>query len=86
MADKLEDILKGVKVGTEIGKIFVPGGVGKILDVVNRSIKDAADPDNHVALKALAKVNAEQTGQIAELTQAVLALHERLKKVESGND
>ena len=83
MGDKLKDILKGVKVGTEIGKIFVPGGVGKILDVVNKSISDKDDPANETALKALAAENAKQAEQIAELTQAVLALHERVKKLEN---
>lgn len=83
MGDKLKDILKGVKVGTEIGKIFAPGGVGKILDVVNRSIADNDDPANESALKALAAENAKQAEQIAELTQAVLALHERVKKLEN---
>lgn len=82
MGDKLKEILKGVRAGTEIGKIFAPGGVGKILDVVNRSIADEDDPNNAAALKALAEVNKQQSEQIAELTQAVLALHERLKWLE----
>ena len=82
MGLKLKDILKGVKIGTEVGKVFVPGGAGKILDVVNKSIDDNDDPANADALKALAAVNKEQSEQIAELTQAVLALHERVKKLE----
>lgn len=83
MSDKLKEILKGVKIGVDIGKVFVPGGAGKILDVVSKSIGDPGDPANESALKALAAENAKQAEQIAELTQAVLALHERVKKLEN---
>lgn len=75
MGLKLKEIFKAVKIGTSIGSMVLPGGVGKILDVVNKSIEDKNDPNNEEALKALAEVNDEQS-------QAILALHERLEKLE----
>jgi hypothetical protein len=72
---KLTDILKVVKVGLPVAKVFVPGGVGQVLDVVNKSIADDSDPANEEALRTLAKVNDEQT-------EAILALHARVKKLE----
>lgn len=75
MGFKIKDMLKAVKIGTSVGKVFLPGGVGKVLDVVNESIGDKNDPQNEGALKVLAEVNDEQT-------EAILALHERVKKLE----
>lgn len=77
MGVKLKDIFKAIKIGTSVGSMVAPGGVGKILDVVNKSIADKEDPNNETALKTLAEVNDEQT-------QAILALHERVKKLEVG--
>lgn len=82
MGFKIRDLLKAVKIGTSVGSVVAPGGVGKILDAVNKSIDDKDDPNNEAALKTLAEVNERQTGEINELTSAVLALHERLKKLE----
>lgn len=70
---KLKEIFK---IGSGVAKIFVPGSVGSVLDVVNKSLSDKDDPANADAIKALA-------GHIEELTQAVLVLHERVKKLES---
>jgi hypothetical protein len=75
MGVKKRDIFKIVKIGTGIAKVFVPGGVGKILDVVNDNIEDESDPANTESLKALAEVNDEQT-------EAIFALHTRLKTLE----
>ena len=75
MGIKLKDIFKAVKIGTGVGKVFLPGGVGKVLDVVNSSISNEKDPNNEVALKTLAEINDQQT-------EAILALHERVKKLE----
>lgn len=70
MGFKIKDILKAVRIGTSVGKVILPGGVGKVLDVVNESIDNKKDPSNEEALRVLAEVNDEQT-------QAILALHER---------
>lgn len=69
---KFKDIFK---VGSGVAKIFVPGSVGSILDAVNKGIDDTDDPANAEAIKALAADNDEQTA-------AILALHERVKKLE----
>lgn len=82
MGVKIKDILKAVKIGTSVGSVVLPGGVGKILDAVNKSIDDKDDPNNETALKALAEENSRQSSEIKELTEAVLALHERVKKLE----
>lgn len=72
----IKDILAIVKIGTGIGKVFVPGAVGSVLDAVNKSIANDEDPANEEALKTLGSVNDEQT-------QAILALHERVKALEA---
>lgn len=73
---KFDNILKAVKVGSGVGKLFVPGSVGKILDVVNKGIADTSDPANEAAIKALAT-------ELAEHEKAILALHERVKALEA---
>ena len=50
MGFKIKDLLKAVKIGTSVGSVVAPGGVGKILDAVNKSIDDKDDPNNE-ALK-----------------------------------
>lgn len=75
MPNKITDILKIVKVGTAVGKVFVPPAVGKVLDIVTNSIQNDEDPANEEALIALAKINDEQT-------EAILALHARVAKLE----
>lgn len=75
MPGKLKDILKAIKIGTSVGKAVLPGGAGKVLDVVSKSIADPNDPGNEAALTALAETNDQQT-------EAILALHERVKKLE----
>lgn len=70
---KFKDIFK---IGSGVAKVFVPGGVGKVLDVVNAGLNDDNDPANTESLKALAADNDEQT-------QAILALHERVKALEA---
>jgi hypothetical protein len=71
---KFDSILKAVKIGSGVAKVFVPGAVGKVLDEVNKNLE--SDPTNTKAIEALAKDNDEQT-------QAILALHERVKKLEN---
>lgn len=78
--NKFRDILK---IGTGIGKQFAPGAVGSILDVVNKGLNDKNDPANEEAIKALAVDNDSQNEQINSMTAAILALHERIKKLES---
>ena len=77
MGLKLKEILKTVKVGVDVSKIFVPGGVGKVLDVVSQGL-DEKNPDVTLAaaLKEMAEANDEQT-------QAIMALHERVKRLEA---
>ena len=68
----LSDILH---IGLGIGKALAPGSVGSILDVVSDGIDDKNDPANEGALKNLAETDDAQN-------KAILAMHERLKKVE----
>lgn len=77
MGIKLKDIFKSVKVGVDVGKVFAPGGVGKVLDVVSKGLDEKDDSTSLAeALKQMADVNDQQT-------QAILALHERVKKLEA---
>lgn len=82
MGIKIKDILKGVKIGTSVGKVVLPGGAGKILDVVNQSINDKNDPHNEQALKALAEQIKEMAKINNEQTEAILALHQRVNELE----
>lgn len=71
---KFKDILA---IGSEVAKPFVPGGVGKVLDAVNGHLnKGGASPASAESLKQIAADNDEQT-------QAILALHERVKALEA---
>lgn len=76
MGIKLKDILKGIKIGSGIGKTFLPGGVGKVLDIVNQNISDDADPQNEGALKHLAEVDDE-------IIEALKDHERRLKALEA---
>lgn len=62
-------------IGSAVAKPFVPGGVNSVLDAVNKGIADKSDPKNESVLKTLAEVNDQQS-------EAILRLHERLKKLE----
>lgn len=64
-------------IGSAVAKPFVPGGVNSILDAVNKGIADKGDPNNEAVLKTLAEVNDQQT-------EAILRLHERIKRIENG--
>lgn len=75
MGIKLKDIFKTVKIGAGIAKPFVPGAIGTALDVVTKNIPDEKDPQNTQSLLTLAENDDEQTA-------AILALHERVKKLE----
>jgi hypothetical protein len=70
---KFKEILA---IGSAVAKPFVPGGVGSVLDAVNKGINDKKDPLNVEVLRKLAADNDEQTA-------AILALHERVKKLEA---
>lgn len=72
---KFDSILKAVKIGSGVAKVFVPGAAGSVLDAVNKGLDNASDPATAELLKTIAKDNDEQT-------QAILALHERVKKLE----
>ncbi len=71
---KFDSILKAVKIGSGVAKVFVPGAVGKVLDEVNKNLE--SDPTNTKAIEALAKDNDDQTA-------AIMALHERVKRLEN---
>ena len=71
--DKFRDILK---IGSAIGKPFIPPQVGSILDEVNKGLADDSDPANAKAITDLANDNDQQTA-------AILALHERVKRLEA---
>jgi hypothetical protein len=71
--DKFKQIFAAAE---PLAKPFVPGGVGNVLDVVNGALnKGAPSPASADAIKQLAVDNDQQT-------QAILALHARLKAAE----
>ena len=72
---KLKDILKVVKIGAGVGSAIAPGAVGSVLSKVTESIDDPEDKHNEEGLKTVAQMDDEQN-------QAILALHERVKKLE----
>lgn len=80
---KFDSILKAVKIGSGVAKVFVPGAVGKVLDEVNKGLEDKNDPANEAAIKALANKVVELEADNNEQTQAILALHERVKRLEN---
>ena len=69
MGIKIKDILKGVKIGSGIAKVFVPGGAGQIIDIVNKSIDNDDDPQNTEALKEMAE-SIKQLTEVAEIQEA----------------
>lgn len=83
MGVKLKDIIKTAKIGTEVGKLFVPGAAGKVLDIVSKGL-DASDDSESMesALKALAGRVDELTANVEELGQALIAVHKRVEKLE----
>jgi len=58
---------KFFKLGSNVAKVFLPGGAGAIIDIVNESISDKGDPNNEAALKALAETVAALTEKVEEL-------------------
>jgi hypothetical protein len=72
---KLDKFREIFKVGVAVSKPFIPPTIGSVLDVVSKSVNDKDDPANEKALEALARDNDAQTA-------AILALHERVKKLE----
>lgn len=58
---------KFFKLGSNVAKVFLPGGAGAIIDIVNASIDDKNDPNNEDALKALAETVAELTAKVEKL-------------------
>ncbi len=72
-----------IGISSAVAKPFVPGGIGQILDGVNKVIEDKKDPANLNALRDMAtKLDAQEHKQ-AELEQAVIVLHQRLQKLEN---
>lgn len=72
--DKFKEIFA---IASTVAKPFVPGGAGSGLDAVNNGLnKGGASNASSEAIRQLAKDNDEQT-------QAILALHERVKALES---
>jgi hypothetical protein len=66
-------------IGSAIAKPFVPGAAGSILDAVTKGLDSTGNPASGKtadAIKQLAADNDEQT-------QAILALHERIKILEA---
>lgn len=73
--DKFKEIFGMVE---PLAKPFIPGGVGTILDQVNQVLKPGnASPD---ATKAIQELAARVDSYNDQQDQAILALHERLKK------
>lgn len=58
---------KFLKLGSNVAKVFLPGGAGVIIDIVNQSIDDKGDPNNEAALKALAETQAEIIERLQKL-------------------
>lgn len=71
----MPDWKKLLKIGTGVGSVVAPGGVSRILDIVNKSIDDENDPGN-------AKANAALAQEVRDLTEAVIVLHSRLERAE----
>lgn len=71
--DKFKQILS---VGSVVAKPFLPGAAGSILEQVNGMVNDPHKSTDD-AVKALAEKVDEYNNQ---QDQAILALHERLKK------
>jgi hypothetical protein len=65
------------KIGSAIAKPFIPPAGGSVLDAVNDHLNPAIGKGTDVekALQTLAEDNDEQS-------QAILALHERVKRLE----
>lgn len=72
---KLDKLSKILKIGSAVGKPFLPGAAGSILDAVTKSIADEDDPQNVEGLKALAE-------RCDEIEHAILILDERLDALE----
>jgi hypothetical protein len=74
---KIKDIVKGVRIGSEIGKMFLPGAAGSILDKVNKVIGDNGDPKNEAALRHLADVDDQLVQVLKEHEARLRALEEK---------
>lgn len=73
---KFSTIAKIIKSSAPIAEAFLPGSAGGILDKVVKGI-DSPKVDNGVVIKGMA-------ADIENLTAAVLAMNERLEKVENS--
>jgi hypothetical protein len=78
MSNKKSKFREILKIGSAVAKPFVPGSVGSILDAVNGHLdpKTGKGTDVEKALQTLAEDNDAQS-------EAILALHERVKKLEA---
>ena len=72
--DKFREIFA---IAAPIAKPFVPGAAGSVLDAINKGLNNGgASNASAEALRKLAADNDEQT-------QAIIALHERVKALEA---
>lgn len=72
------DVKSLINMGTGVGKLFLPGSAGQILDIVNKNIQDSGDPANAEGLKALAKDNEDQTVVLQNHEARIRALEAKL--------
>ena len=78
MSDKFKKFKDIFGVASKIAKPFVPGGAGSILEKVNEGLNGGNSSNSSVtAIKELATRVDEYNDQ---QDQAIIALHERLKK------
>lgn len=78
--DKFREILD---IAGPMAKPFLPGGAGTVLDAVTKGLDSHASPPSGAssdAIKQLAKRLDDDDARLNEQEQAILALHERLKK------
>lgn len=79
---KLSQVLKIVRVGVAASKPILPGSVGSVLQAVTDNLSDDSDPKNEGGLRAVAKEVDKLRQDNVALTEAILALHERLERLE----
>jgi len=68
--DKWKEIMK---IGAAVGKPFIPGAAGSVLETVVKAIADEDDPQNVEGLKALAH-------RVDELEHAIVLIAKKLNE------